>query len=138
MYLREKIKYANLARLALEDSVEIIIDPQGGDSLKIRFKDLKKVFRKNPISLDDSKPFLIRLNSDCESQEYYISHFNKNDIEFGNCFTIVKNDEWLNSLNKFPKENRFCYVELREIEARKFESAYLKEYFNEYTSEGLS
>ena len=134
MYLRNKINYKNCAKLELDDEAQLIVDPQGGDCLKIKFKHLKKVFRKNPVSLDDSKPFLIRLKSDLESQDYYISHFNRNDQQYGNCFTIVKNDEWVVSLNRFPKEDKFCYVELRETEARKIESAYVKEYFNEWES----
>lgn len=134
MYLRNKISFTNLARLVLKGQAQINIDPQGGDSLKIRFKDLKKVFRKNPVSLDDSKPFIILLNSDLESQEYYISHFNRNDVEFGNCFTIVKNDQWLVSLNRFPKENRFCFVEMSEEETMKYEKAFIKEYNKEKES----
>ena len=132
MYLRNKISFTNLARLVLKGQAELNLDlisrdPSSGDSLEIRFKDLKKVFKKNPISLDDSKPFIIRLRSDLSSQEYYISHFNRNDIYYGNCFTIVKNDEWVNSENRYPKENRFCYVELSEDETIKYEKALEKE-----------
>ena len=80
MFIRNSLNIKKLKSLLNNKDCFIIND----DFLKIRFKDLDKIF-----GIDEkfdsvySDLFLIRFFPDFDKNEYYINHFNLDDVEFG-------------------------------------------------------
>ena len=129
MYNRKTI---NISKVSHAIANGILAPITANNNLKIRLDEIKEYFDMLPTNQTITDEIANRFNVTFREGfgEYYISHFNDEDLEYtnsdgtcGSSFTLVESDgfDCGSSNEKYPRDTRFVFMQLTEQECKDVE-----------------
>lgn len=129
MYNRKTI---NISKVSHAIANGMLAPITANNNLKIRLDEIKEYFDMLPTNQTITDEIANRFNVTFREGfgEYYISHFNDEDLEYtnsdgtcGSSFTLVESDgfDCGSSNEKYPRDTRFVFMQLTEQECKDVE-----------------
>ena len=129
MYNRKTI---NISKVSHAIANGMLAPITANNNLKIRLDEIKEYFDMLPTNQTITDEIANRFNVTFREGfgEYYISHFNAEDLEYtnsdgtcGSSFTLVESDgfDCGSSNEKYPRDTRFVFIQLTEQECKDVE-----------------
>ena len=129
MYDRKTI---NISKVSHAIANGMLAPVTANNNLKKRLNEIKEYFDVLPTNQTITDEIANRFNVTFREgfSEYYISHFNEEDLEYlnedytyGSSFTLIENDgfDCGSSNEKYPRDTRFIFIQLTEQECKDVE-----------------